>query len=98
MSATDLVMRIDQLERTLRQLTGTVEELQYRNQQLDQQVKRLSDELDARQGERSGTIRPQQGQMRPGSIPPPASAATTGDGRASAAAGPNTGWAPLGRV
>jgi tol-pal system protein YbgF len=73
MSATDLVVRIDQLERTLRQLTGTVEELQYRNQQLDQQVKRLADELDARQ--QSGTIRPQQGQMRPGSIPPPAAAA-----------------------
>jgi tol-pal system protein YbgF len=72
MSATDLVMRIDQLERTLRQLTGTVEELQYRNQQLDQQVKRLTDELDGRQ--QSGTIRPQQGQMRPGAIPPPAAA------------------------
>ncbi len=72
MSATDLVMRIDQLERTLRQLTGTVEELQYRNQQLDQQVKRLTEELDTRQ--QSGTVRPQQGQMRPGSIPPPATA------------------------
>jgi tol-pal system protein YbgF len=73
MSATDLVMRIDQLERTLRQLTGTVEELQYRNQQLDQQVKRLTDELDARA--QSGAVRPQQGQMRPGAIPPPATAA-----------------------
>jgi tol-pal system protein YbgF len=73
MSAADLVVRIDQLERTLRQITGTVEELQYRNQQLDQQVKRLTDELDARQ--QSGTIRSQQGQMRPGSIPPPAAAA-----------------------
>jgi len=69
----DLIVRIEQLERALRQVTGTVEELQYRNQQLDQQVKRLTEELDAR--EQGGTIRPQQGQMRPGSIPPPSAGA-----------------------
>lgn len=37
----DLSVRIDRLESALRQLTGTIEQLQYRNQQLEQQVRSL---------------------------------------------------------
>src|ERR1700734_928081 len=37
----DLVTRLDRLEDTVRDLTGQVQELQYRNQQLDQQLQRL---------------------------------------------------------
>jgi tol-pal system protein YbgF len=44
-SPTDLLTRIDRLEETIRNLTGTVEQLQYRNQQLEQQVQRLQDEM-----------------------------------------------------
>jgi len=44
-SPTDLLTRIDRLEETIRNLTGTVEQLQYRNQQLEQQVQRLRDEM-----------------------------------------------------
>ena len=40
-SNTDLVTRIDRLEAALRELTGTVEQLQYRNQQLEQELQRL---------------------------------------------------------
>jgi tol-pal system protein YbgF len=40
-SDADLLTRIDHLEAELRDLTGTVEQLQYRNQQLEQQVQRL---------------------------------------------------------
>jgi tol-pal system protein YbgF len=40
-SDSDLLTRIDHLEAELRDLTGTVEQLQYRNQQLEQQVQRL---------------------------------------------------------
>jgi len=40
-SDADLLTRIDHLEAALRDLTGTVEQLQYRNQQLEQQVQRL---------------------------------------------------------
>jgi tol-pal system protein YbgF len=41
MSEADLLTRIDHLEAELRDLTGTVEQLQYRNQQLEQQLQRL---------------------------------------------------------
>ena len=38
-SASDLVMRLEALENQVRQLTGQVEQLQFRNQQLEQQVR-----------------------------------------------------------
>jgi tol-pal system protein YbgF len=37
----DVTVRLDQLENQMRQLTGTVEQLQYRNQQLEQALQRL---------------------------------------------------------
>ena len=40
---TDLVVRIDRLEAQIRQLTGTIEQLQYRNQQLEAQLKRMQE-------------------------------------------------------
>jgi tol-pal system protein YbgF len=39
-SAADLMLRLERLENQIRQLTGVVEELQYRNQQLEQQLRR----------------------------------------------------------
>ncbi len=41
MSQADLLTRIERLEAALRDLTGTVEQLQYRNGELEQQVKNL---------------------------------------------------------
>src|SRR5689334_5594470 len=41
MSGADLVTRIDRLQAQVRELTGTVEELQYRNQQLEQELQRM---------------------------------------------------------
>jgi tol-pal system protein YbgF len=38
----DLVVRLDRMENALRQLTGTIEQLQFKNQQLEQQVRALS--------------------------------------------------------
>ena len=43
MSQSDLITRIDRLEGAIRDLTGQVEQLQYRNQQLSQQVQRLQE-------------------------------------------------------
>ncbi len=41
-------VRFDRIENALRQLTGKVEELQYHNQQLEMQLKRLQDDTDYR--------------------------------------------------
>ncbi len=41
MSESDLLTRINHLEAEVRELTGTVEQLQYRNHQLEQQVQGL---------------------------------------------------------
>ncbi|HKC32245.1 MAG TPA: tol-pal system protein YbgF [Xanthobacteraceae bacterium] len=43
-SPSDLLVRLDQLQSEIRQLTGAVEQLQYRNQQLEQLVRRMQDE------------------------------------------------------
>jgi tol-pal system protein YbgF len=42
-SPADLVVRIDRLEAQIRQLTGTIEQLQFRNQQLEAQLKRMQE-------------------------------------------------------
>jgi tol-pal system protein YbgF len=63
--SSDLSVRLDRMENALRQLTGTIEQLQYRNQQLEMQIQQLS----AR-----GAAAPQQ-QTVPagaGNPPPPA--------------------------
>ncbi len=57
----DLVSRMDRLENALRQLTGTIEQLQYRNQQLEQQVR-------AMQGGGGGAVGP--GAMPPATVVP----------------------------
>ena len=50
LSETDLLMRLDRLEEQVRQLTGVVEQLQYRNQQLEQQLRRTQDIPEPRSG------------------------------------------------
>ena len=47
-STSELLTRLDRLEAAIRQLTGSMEQLQYRNQQLEQQVRLVlrDDELD----------------------------------------------------
>ena len=70
-SDADLVTRIGRLEATIRELTGNVEQLQYRNQQLEQQVQRLQDE--AAQEGRGPPRSPTPPQQRPvGQYPAPA--------------------------
>src|ERR1700687_813376 len=44
----ELSVRLDRMENTLRQLTGTIEQLQYRNQQLETQLKRMQDDTEYR--------------------------------------------------
>ena len=63
MSATDLVMRLEALENQVRQLTGQIEQLQFRNQQLEQQVRAGGGMPDPAQ--RAQPQRPPQQQVQP---------------------------------
>ena len=58
-SPSDLLTRIDRLEASIRDLTGAVEQLQYRNQQLEQQVQRLQEGAASRPDEGKTPPRPQ---------------------------------------
>ncbi len=73
MDDADVVVRIDQLQNQIRQLTGSVEQLQYRNQQLEQQMKRMQDDNEFRFQELSkGGARPspqQAARPQPGAQP-----------------------------
>jgi tol-pal system protein YbgF len=74
-STADLLTRIDRLEAAIRELTGNVEQLQYRNQQLEQQLQHLQEATPARVEEgRSGTRPPAAPPSRPTAqySPPPA--------------------------
>ena len=65
--ATDLVVRLDRLEEQIRQLTGAVEQLQYRNQQLEQQLRRIqpgaAESRPADSGSPAARYTPQTGPM-----------------------------------
>src|SRR6185295_3789640 len=74
----DLSVRLDRMESALRQLTGTIEQLQYRNQQLELQLKRMQDDTE---------YRFQQMGSRGGAAPPP-QAAPSGQGNAPMAPPP----------
>jgi tol-pal system protein YbgF len=78
-----MAVRLDRMEGALRQLTGTIEQLQYRNQQLELQLKRMQDDTEYRfqqMGGKSGSApSPSQGAPKspgmgpgvaPGSLPP----------------------------
>lgn len=83
MGASDVVMRLDALENQIRQLTGQVEQLQYRNQQLEQQLRRTTDDNEYRfqeLGGKGGSRAPQRQQTQP---PVPQGAPQTIPGRRS---------------
>src|SRR5262245_32438255 len=84
-SGADLMMRIDRLEAQIRQLTGAIEQLQYRNQQLEGQLRRMQPDADYRFQD-GGGMAPRSTPMRPPATPqaappqvqPPPPAATPG--------------------
>lgn len=65
--AADLMVRIDRLENQIRQLTGQIEQMQYRNQQLEAALRRLQDDNDLRSPELSSRGGPRVTTARPGS-------------------------------
>jgi len=68
----ELFVRLDRMENQIRQLTGALEQLQFRNQQLEGQLKRLTDDTEYRLQElRGGAPRP-PAPPRPAAAPLPA--------------------------
>ena len=78
---TEQVLRIEKLEAQIRQLTGTVEQLQYRNQQLENQVR-------AAGGTPSGAAAPGPVAAMPPPAPPPPNALTQQAARSPVQAAP----------
>jgi len=73
--SSDVAMRVDRIENALRQLTGTIEELQHQNQMLQMQLKRMQDDTEYRfqqLGSRGGL--PPSNQTRPMTPPAPMNA------------------------
>jgi tol-pal system protein YbgF len=74
-SAADLSVRIDRLEAQIRQMTGVIEELQYRNQQMGEQLRRMQEDGPA--GGQSSSAQPSRPagpatMSRPPALPPTA--------------------------
>jgi tol-pal system protein YbgF len=74
--APDLLLRLERLETQIRQLTGVIEQLQFRNQQLENQVRRIQEDSEGRLQElgAKGSPRP-AGQLRPQNVPGPSTPA-----------------------
>lgn len=73
----EMIVRLDRMESALRQLTGTLEQLQFRNQQLEMQLKRLQEDseyrfqqLGSRGGATPGAV-PQVAPRGPADVAPP---------------------------
>lgn len=73
----ELVARMGRLENQIRQLTGMIEELQHRNNQLEQQVKRMQQDTEFRFQEMNPGGRPQGQRSQSGPVLPPQSAPPT---------------------
>jgi tol-pal system protein YbgF len=67
----ELVARIGRLESQIRQLTGMIEELQHRNNQLEQQLKRVQQDTEFRFQEMKPTGRTPAQRSQSDTIPPP---------------------------
>ena len=69
--AAELIVRIDRLEAQIRQLTGTIEQLQYRNQQLETQIKTMESPTGPKPPAPAAGVRPQPSVAAP-AMPAPA--------------------------
>src|SRR5712691_422575 len=86
--APELLIRIDPLENQIRLLTGQVEQMQYRNQQLEAALKRIQEDNDFRFQEVGTRGGPRVATARPGGVPPVQPAAPALGGRRSDAFDP----------
>src|SRR4051812_49582495 len=70
MSASDVVVRLDQIENQMRMLTGQVEQLQFRNQQLEQQLRSVQQDGGAPRAGAPAAQPQMQGRPQPMQQPP----------------------------
>lgn len=66
----DLTVRLDRLESHLRQLTGAIEQLQFRNQQLEQQLQRMQGGSGPASGMAATPVLPPRGAPQAAPLPP----------------------------
>lgn len=88
----ELIVRLERLENQIRQLTGSIEQLQFRNQQLEQQLRRTQEDVDFRFQEATGKAAPARSRPAPpaqAAPPPPAVPAAPAPGRRSDAFDPS---------
>jgi tol-pal system protein YbgF len=89
--SSDMAVRLDRLENALRQLTGTIEQLQFRNQQLENQVRQLQERAGLQPAPGAiatpGAMNPRPNAMP--SAPVMAPPASSGTGRRSDVFDPN---------
>jgi len=71
MSPSELVTRLDRLENQIRQLTGLVEQLQFRNQQLEAQLRRMQEGGAPPPLRQEGGVPPPVRPAAPGAVPGP---------------------------
>ena len=70
----DLVVRLERLESQIRQLTGVIEQLQFRNQQLESLVRRMQEDQDGKRPQGRSQYTPSISPAPPAASPaPPAS-------------------------
>jgi tol-pal system protein YbgF len=67
-SDSEVYLRIERLENQLRQMTGAIEQLEHRNRQLEQQLKRFQDEIEYRFQHQGA---PPAGKPQTSAAPPP---------------------------
>ena len=89
----DVSARVDRLEAALRQLTGTIEELQHQNQVLQMQLKRMQDDTEYRL-QQLGSRGAPPAAAQPRVTPPPGSAPGQRSDLFNPAANPNAPGAP----
>lgn len=91
MSASDVVVRLEQIENQMRMLTGQLEQLQFRNQQLEQQLRRMQEDNEFRFQQLGGASAPRAGTP----AQPAAPARPQGQATMPPAADPSAGPSPV---
>ncbi|AMJ63675.1 hypothetical protein AXW83_13760 [Bosea sp. PAMC 26642] len=72
--AADLVVRTSRMENQLRQLSGQIEQLQFENRRLSEQLRKFQEDVEFRLNERGGGARAPSAAPAPGNAAPPAGA------------------------